>query len=693
MPFHVTSSSNVAQHLFTTNALSPGTLRVASFVGEESISQPFRFEIELVSADPDIDFADVINRPAALITMRGPMEAIPFYGIVTDFQQAGRTEDQYGYRAILMPRFWLLSLNYQSRIFQNMTVEEIVTQVLQEAGLTGEDFEFNLKGNYPTREYTVQYRETDLNFVSRLLEHEGILYYFNHDERDILVMTDDSTESPPIPGENTVDYNPGSGLVPDSEAIREFIMRERVVTGKVILKEYNYRTPDVNLKSESQINDEMPGKYYEYGQHFQDQAQGDRLAAVRNEEIECQRRIVYGDSNCSGLRSGHKFTFAKHYRESLNGDYLITRVRHFGTHGGSLPRLSNVQMDEQSRYRNEFTCIPVAVTYRPPRVTPVPNIPGIMTARTETTGGEYAFIDEEGRYRARMHFDLGEAAEGEATRPIRMNQPYSGPGYGIHFPNHAETEMVWACINGNPDRPIALGTVSNPSQQSPSVSTNKQQNVIRTWGQNELTFDDTKGEENIYMHATKNHTVDVTNNQSVAVGVDQSINIGHDRTKTVKNDENNTIEKNRSITVNGTHTETIKGDTKIEITEGTYELDVKAKAATFHVKGAVKETYDDNQETTVNGNIIVKSKTSKVHITAATEIQLQVGASKLLMKSDGSIELSGVNVAIKGTASVNVKGLSITSQADVDHNTKGTIVLSEGSATNTIKGGMVMLNP
>ena len=235
-------------------------------------------------------------------------------------------------------------------------------------------------------------------------------------------------------------------------------------------------------------------------------------------------------------------------------------------------------------------------------------------------------------------------------------------------------EVIVEFLEGDPDRPIITGRVYNADQPPPyaggkGVVSGLKSQTHKGSGYNEMSMDDTAGKEKITIHAQYN----------------MGTTVEHDDTQTVHND--------RTITVDGKHTETIKKDTTIKISEGKLDHDVVAGTAKYHVKGAVSETFDDKQETTVNKDIIISSQTTKIHVTAATEIQLQVGASKLLMKSDGSIELSGNNVAIKGSQTVQIKGASITSQADADNNTKGAIVLSEGSASNTVKGGVVMLNP
>jgi type VI secretion system secreted protein VgrG len=610
------TAANVQRFSFSPRFLPDGELEVVSFVGHEAVSQPFRFELELVSTNPSVPFSDLVDQPATLgMTWDGG--ELPVHGVVAHFEQGGPVgDDYYGYRAVLVPRLWRLSLTHQSRIFQALSVPDIIRQVLTETGFAPDDFEFQLSGSYAPREYCTQYQETDLAFVSRLLEHEGICYFFKHEEkREVLVFTDDRSHLPAIEGNDSVAYHAMGGRAqPHEETIQAFVFREQIVTGKVILKDYNYQTPEADLSAESQISDELPGVYYEYGSNYKDAGEGSRLARIRNEEIECRRRVGVGEGTCLRLRAGHVFTLNAHYRLDLNHGYLITEVTHYGSQRGAMSMQVRGE-EEPIPYRNEFTSIPSTVQYRPPRLIPEPRLPGVMTAKVDTAGGEYAHLDDQGRYRARMDFDRSGTGEGNATLPIPMKQAYSGPDYGIHFPNHAETDMIWACLNGDPDRPFALGTAPNPTQASPSTIANNHQNVIRTWGQNELTFDDKQGEENIFLFATKDHTVEVTNDESVTVGNDQLVTIGNDQTehvgsnqeltvgvnrdKSVGANQSETVGANKSITVGGSHSESISGSMTQNV--GVSKSENVAAAKSLAVGGTYQVSVGATMDETVGG--------------------------------------------------------------------------------------------
>ncbi|NNE33824.1 MAG: type VI secretion system tip protein VgrG, partial [Rhodothermales bacterium] len=668
---------------------------------------------------PAVKFSDQVNKAATLTVIRSG-ERVPIHGFISHFEQRGRAGDKFGYRAIMVPRAWSLSLNYRTRIWgQNMTVEEIVTTALKEAGFSpGDDFKFSLSASYPKRDYCVQFKETDLDFFQRTLEHEGIFYFFEHGDTDVLHIADNKSAIASIDGESEIVYNPGSGLLPGKESIGEFICREHVVTGKIRLKDYNYRTPDTVLKSESQINTDMPGVRYEYGPHINDQSQGDKLAKVRNEEIECQRRVMHGDGDCPAFRVGNTFTLDGHYRSDLDGDYFITSVRHSGSQRSSLPGLGEAGGGHP--YQNEFSCIPADVDFRPKRITAVPQVPGVMTSVTETAGGDYAFIDENGEYHLKMHFDLTAETNGEATKAIRKAQPYTGPEYGMHFPEHANTEMIWACVNGDPDRPMALLTAPHPSQKSPSTADNKAQNVIRTWGKNELTFDDTIDDENIYLHATKNRTTKVVNSHVENVGNNQQMYVGHDRTRVVKNDETTTVENDQEHTVGNNRTRAVGTDEKISIGSnqtiavGTNRKESVGSNETVSI-GADREcSVGGNQSTSVSSNesldvgsnmsvsigsnltetvggdastevgsdfdlkvgkdgtIEIGNKTvidsgsdltikggKKAVIEIADQLTLKCGKAKFILKKNGDIEISGKKINIKGSGDIKIKGSKV----------------------------------
>lgn len=724
-----------ARYVFRAGGLPDDALAVVDFVGDEAVSQPFRFVINLVSSDPDIEFEKVVNEPASLLMVRGD-DVAPVHGIVTDFQQGRMVSmtlgDRYLYRAVLVPRLHRLSFSHQSRIFQNLTVEEIVTKVLADSGLSGGDVQFKLQGSYSPREYCTQYKESDLQFVQRLLEYEGIRYFFEHDDsRETLVITDDAAATPAIAGGDTLPYHIGGGLAAaeTTETVREFVAHQKIVTGRVVLKDYNYRTPGAPIQSESQLNGEMPGVFYDYGIHVKDASEGKRLATVRNEEIECQREQMVGASDCLRLRAGASFALESHYRDGMNQTYVLTHVHHAGRQPDASPFIAaNVDLPE---YTNSFTCIPATAPYRPPRLTPEPKLPGVMTAIVESGGGDYAYLDDQGRYRLKMPFDLSDATDGGASKAIRLAQPYTGPDYGQHFPVHKGAEMVFACVDGHVDRPLGLATVPNPAQQSPVTSGNAPQNVIRTWGKNELTFDDTKGSENIYMHGTKDHNVDITNDQNERVGTNRTAQVGHDETMTVGRDQTETVGRDHVFTVGkdqtievGNHrlmtvganvTETIGANRSMTVGASMDETVALALTTTVgaamtisvgavkseSVGGASSETVGATKSVTVGGSLSQRAGQA-ISVTSGGAHTLKVGkdattkvAGKQTVEVAKDVSLQGgkkIVIEAKDELTLKCGSAQIVMKKNGDITIKGGKIDAKSSGKMTLKGSQIAQN-
>ena len=696
MPTLPTRAANAALYAFEPAELNVDTFEVVRFTGEEGLSQLFRFDLQLVSKDPDIDFARIVNKPATFTMMRND-EPVPISGIVTNVSQHGRTADYIAYRATVHPRLWRLKLNYQSRIFQEVTVEEIVRTVLNEGGLGANDFRFALSGSYQPREYCVQYQETDFNFMSRLMEFEGMYYFFEQEGgREILVITDNRGEHKKIEHPAAIRFHEGAGGMVDAdpERISQFTCEQHVVTGKVQLKDYNYRTPET-MTVESEMNGEMPGTRYEYGGHFRDAKRGQQLAEVRNEEVEAQRRVMEGTGNSMGFRSGYLVTLEEHFRARLNEDYLITHVEHEGSQRAGLGLDSRAQGEEEEPdYANQFTCIPATVQYRPPRTTPKPEVPGVTTANVESAGGDYAYIDDQGRYRAKMHFDQRtDRSDGTKTLPIRMKQAYSGPDYGIHFPNHADTEMLIAYKNGDIDRPVALGTTPNPSQKAPSVAKNKMQNVVRTHAGNQLIMDDTIDETQVLLNSADNNLV-------LLDDLDDRIRIATTKKHTATFDDKNKHikvqttdghfvimdDKNKKITVQSKNGHIVSiNDEKENITiadesgDNTFTIDIKNE------KLVIKTAKGDIDMHAPKGVIDIKAKELNVETTGDTNMK----AANIKSEAQQDHTMKATNITAEANMDYKQQGTNVTSKASMAHKIQGAQVSSEGSAKNDMQGALV----
>jgi type VI secretion system secreted protein VgrG len=522
--------ANTPRFSFATPWHEPGVFQVAAFEGTEALSQPFAFRLVLVARGGETSGGapptGIVGRPATLTIERGD-RTVPVTGLVSRLEHRTSTSDQAVFEAVLRPRLWRLALSRRSRVFREAGLEDILREVLAGAGIGASDLDVRLASPPPSRETCIQYQETDLAFLSRLLEHEGIYYFFRHTgDADVVVVTDDPESLEAMPAPSALTARSAGGLVRDTaEHVATFGMREEMTPDRVVLADYSPEAPEVDLRVEARSapaasgGEAVEAEHYEFGSGHADVERGRHLARVRAEALACRRRRFVGTSDCPALRPGHRFTLEGHGREAWNADYLAVRIRHEGSQrralgltgidlsGLGLPDAGAAEKEAPAGYRNRIECLPADVPYRPPRRTPVPHVPGLLTATVESAGGRYAYIDEAGRYRARLHFDRSGRDPGTASAPIRMAQASSGPGYGVHFPNHPGTEMVVACLNGDVDRPVALGTVPNATQRSPTTGSNRTENRIRSSAGHELRMDDTDDAGRVLLRSAGGHEV------------------------------------------------------------------------------------------------------------------------------------------------------------------------------------------
>jgi type VI secretion system secreted protein VgrG len=652
----------------------------------EEISRLFRIELNLSSKKSDINFDDIIGKNVTL-RLELDNQTRYFNGFVSRFVQTKAERSYSAYQATVVPWLWFLTRTSDCRIFQEsmneppdeMTVPGIIKKVFKDFGFENFVSDDGLSESYRKWEFCVQYRETAFNFVSRLMEQEGIGYYFKHEDgKHTLMLTDSINGHTPYENYETVPYHPHQQGAQDKEAVTDWVVEKELQPGVFAHNDYDFENPRqakqkalVTQSAISRAHDMAEFQIYDYPGEFVEHDEGESLAKLRIQELQVRHETLEGEASALGLCAGYIFNLEDHPRGDQNREYLITSTA-YEIDAGDF-ETSKGESGKQN-WSCDFTAIPSDQPFRPARTTPKPLIQGVQTALVVGPSGDEIHTDDKARVKVQFHWDRYGNYDENSSCWIRVSHADAGKGWGSMITPRIDQEVIVEFLEGDPDRPIITGRVYNGDQTPPyadgqGVVSGMKSQTHQGSGFNEMSMDDTAGKEKITIHGQ------------------------YDMNTTVEHDQADTIHNDRTITIDGKHTETIKKDTTIKVTEGNLDHDVAAGTAKFHVKGAVSETFDDKQETTVNGDIIITSKTTKIHVTASTEIKLEVGASKLLMKSDGSIELSGNNVAIKGSQTVQIKGASITSQADADNNTKGAIVLSEGSTSNTVKGGMVMLNP
>ncbi|HBP20983.1 MAG TPA: hypothetical protein DEA08_24760, partial [Planctomycetes bacterium] len=351
---------------------------------------------------------------------------------------------------------------------------------------------------YPQREYVVQYEETDYDFLCRWLEHEGVFFFFENDGTNEKVVFADTMASykPVVPGASTYPYRPqarsqgaGSDSGKDDEEVLSFGQRVVRQPKKVALNDYNWRNPASRLSSTRDVFSEGCGHQTEYNDHYKTPEQGAKLAEVRAQEFHCRSQVYHGQSTCRAFRPGRTFELDEHFRSDFNANFLITRVSHEAEQSINL-EASTVT---GATYRNDFEAIPADRDWRPERLTEWPSIKGVMNAKIDSVGpGDYADLDEEGRYLVRIPFDEAhdETPDGECSRRMRMAQPYAGVDSGIHFPLLKGTEVLITHVDGDPDRPVIASAVPNPDTHTPVDQGNNRQNRISTTNGNVIVLDD-----------------------------------------------------------------------------------------------------------------------------------------------------------------------------------------------------------
>jgi type VI secretion system VgrG family protein len=490
---------------------SPNQYDVTSFVGREALGRPFRYDIEFLADSADLDLNAMVTRRGILqLDVRGHDHRIKGVVWQAEFVRA-LPYHKYLYRIALVPRLQLMQLSRQNQIYGTegeTTIPEIVAQELKgdvqradvdSPRLLDSDFEFRLDRPYAKRDYIVQYRESDFDFVSRLLEHVGICYFFQMNTPDgageKVIFADSKAHHPDIPHGGQLEYRDAAdGFSPGDFVVTELRPIARPVPSRVTLKDYNYRTPNVALKVDETVDQSGFGVVVLYGDHFRNMDEGKALAHVRAEEAACLKETFEGISGCCHVAPGYRFKVRNHIRPAFDQMYLCIEATHRGNKPMPGVAVRDVDGVEQPGYEVRFTAIPADRQFRPARVTPKPRLHGVMHGHIDSeTLTSRAELDSQGRYKVVIPFDLSGRSKGKGSRYIRMAQPYGGSGQGMHFPLLKGTEVIWTCIDGDPDRPIIIGTVPNPTQPSVVTQSNYRSNVVRTTSGINMEFFDGTG--------------------------------------------------------------------------------------------------------------------------------------------------------------------------------------------------------
>lgn len=587
--------------------------------GIEEMGRLFEYHVNMLSEDRCLDRKKILGQSVALHLIMPNGEKRYFNGYVTRFGQTGVLGDYVMYSARVSPWLWFLTRSSNCRIFQNKTVREIVEEVFAEHKMT--DFEFSLQSAYKKREQCVQYRETDFNFVSRLLEDEGIYYFFKHreDGRHIMKIVDNPGAHSGFPGYETVPYYPYDATqIRERDHINELRPVWEVQSGGYGLTDFNFETPRTKLASmslsrKSHANDKFeqfdwPGGYLKPGQ-------GEARSAMRLEELHAQFEQIHGRGNAYGIAAGHSLKIDKSPRPDLNREFLVKSAE---------LRIVSNEYTSASEQSTDLECAFVlhdaTQRYRPARLTPKPFVQGPQTAIVVGQKGREICTDEYGRIVVQFHWDRYSPGNEKSSCWVRVGQSWAGNKWGTMFIPRIGQEVIVEFLEGDPDRPIVTGCVYNNANPPPyplpdkaSISTIKTNSTAGGEGFNELRFDDAKGSEQIFVHAEK----------------DQHFRIKHDFLEWVGNERHSMVGKDQFEKIDGEKNSTVQGDINIE-SKGTVSLktamDLQEKVGMNHALEAGME----------------------IHLKAGVNVVIESGVSLTLKAGANFIALTPAGLFLSG---------------------------------------------
>jgi len=691
----------------------------------EEISRPFEYQLDLLSAKDNVKFDDILGKNVTL-KVALPDESTRFFnGYVTRIAQGGTYGRYNRYFVTVRPWLWFLTRTADCRIFQDMKVPDIIKQVF--ADHPSADVKLELTGTYRKWNYCVQYRETDFNFVSRLMEHEGIYYYFRHsDGHDTLVLSDSTSKHTPAKGCEKLSYVPPTQLVkPDLEHVSAWDFEQEVQPGVYVHDDYDLERPSVELK----VNKTLPRGYtpsdyevYDYPGFYIEKPDGEQYAAVRIDEMGTQFATARGTTNARAMAVGSLWTLEDHPRDDQNREYLVVSANYNLTFENyeSLPEGSG-----GASYSCAFVAMPSAQQFRPQRLTPKPFVQGPQTAVVVGPAGDEIYTDKYGRVKVQFHWDRYGKKDENSSCWIRVSQPWAGKGWGSVSTPRIGQEVIVDFLEGDPDQPIITGRVYNAEQQPPfgfpagAVLSGIKSQTHKGAGYNELSMDDTAGKEKITIHGqydmastiehdqtltvhnNRTDTIDVNDtesvgnnqkctvgvNQDISVGSSQTVKVGANRTRQVGAAESVTIGASQSISVGSTKTETIAIAKALTIGAG-YQVSVGGGmnetigAAKAEEIGGAKVVAVGGASAEMIGSLKVVKAGGSISESAGANIGMVAGA-KVGIKSGASFRAdSGATMDLSASGNVQV-----VSKAKIVVDAASELTLKCGGASITLKSG------
>lgn len=651
--------------------LGKDVLLLIRFSGTEQLGRLFEYKLELASEDYQIKPESIIGQNVSIRLNLGDSKVRYFNGHVSQFTQLTSSGQLARYRATVVPWLWFLTRAADCRIFQDKTVPEIIEQIFRGRGFT--DFEKGLSGTYRTWEYCVQYRETDFNFISRLMEREGIYYYFKHENgKHSLVMADSASAHEPYPEFEQLKYNPTEKGAATEELITDWAVETHLQPCSFALNDFDFKNPKGDLQARTKVNREHTAadfEIYDYPGEYTETSHGEEYTKKCIEELQAQYKVATAISDSRGVCTGFTFRLTDHPRDDQNDEYLITSAN-YTIKGDEIFSASDT--GSEPSFSCSFTSIKSSQPFRSPRTTTKPKVSGPQTAIVVGASGEEIYTDEYGRVKVKFHWDRYNKADENSSCWIRVAQVWAGRNWGAIYTPRIGQEVIVEFLEGDPDKPIITGRVYNDQAMPPyelpgnkTISTLKSNSSKGGDGFNEIRFEDKKGEEQIYIHGEKNLDIRIKNDRFETVSRNRHLHVEQDKFEHVDN--------NRSEEVDADHKEKIGKDRHLEV-KGKEAKQVNGSLS-LTVKGDVIEIFKADHSEQTTGDCYLKAR--NVVIEGMQNITLSVGGSYIAIES-GTIE---INTA--GQLKIDGAQVQVTGQAQTSIN---------GGAMTEVKGGIVKIN-
>jgi type VI secretion system secreted protein VgrG len=666
------------QYLSIATTAGNQKLQVSSLRGIERLSVPFAYELELYCNDSALDWQSLIGTAAA-ISINGTGQASDtryIHGVFTEFALAGAWpgSNRVHFRATLRPNLALLDMIQDCRIFQNMSVVDIVKQVLSDGGVT--EIDMRATKTYTARDYCVQWRETALNFMSRLMEDEGLFYWFEHTaSAETLVIADDADGHTACPVVPTVTWTGVENQGFKDDQVHDCGLELRMVPDSVGLNAWNFETPSTGLYALKQ-GQTAKRTISDWGYTHTQTSAGETRADIRLGAYEAEAKLLQIAGGNRYFCCGRKFTLSGHPQAALNGSWVVTEHRLEASPDG---------------FHCELRAIPATTVFHTPRAAHRPTIASTQTAIVVGPSGSEISSDRYGRVKVQFHWDRVGKSDENSSCWIRVAQGWAGTGWGGLFIPRIGNEVVVSFLDGDPDNPLITGAVYNAQKTVPYTlpdnqtrSTVKSQSSPNGSGKfNEIRFEDKAGSEELYVHAQKDMTLEVLNDNTATITKDDSLTVNGKQTISVKQDRSLTVTDGnethkvstgtRSVTVKGDETHTNNGKFTHSV-DGDYSLSVAGKMSISVTGGLTVKASD----------ITIESSSGAVTIKAAQGLSLKAGTD-LDAEAGVGFTAKGTNVTVQGSAQLNVQGAMANFKAD------GMAEVSAGGIM-TVKGALVQIN-